>query len=653
MGQLYINDTLMDVSDKTVIAITRQINDVGSIEKVKGDTTNQFKLPKTLHNLNVLGLPGDINLSEKNEYKLLPAKYVEDGVELIPKGFATIEAVNEFIECKVLSGNVEFFDLLEGNINELELPGTDHVWNGHTITMAMGNTTGFIYPIVDYGLLPDNSMDVDYQHMRPAIFCSTIIDAIISRAGFTKAGRIFNDPDYLAEIIPLPDGLKQPDNSKFDFTAKVLSLQRAEHGEYFKVTLVDETENPVNNEGGHWDNANNWYVFEKSATAKFKIKLRIASSSPSEKDFKLGLRMNGEVITYEFIGGTFQVPKFFASETVKVKWPDTNEISIESDFMFFPADTKVEVWGWREKGSPMGGSFVLIVPSDDSQFTLEIGDALYRSEISIAKSLPDISVKDFFKSWMHRYCLLANSDTVNKVIHLNSFDELEANIPRAKDWSDKVTGETDELTFTFSSYAKNNHFKYKEDENVPVESGQGTLTIQDETLENNKDIVTLPFAATTMTAAKLNGLAIASINKIDPTNTDDNGNIKPEYRVKTQPRLLRIYRKDMISAPIRFFDPPNGIVTLGQIDVPLTYFYLDGLRNLDFKSLLTDKYKQLSVALHHAQVINTTLKLNNLDIEEFDHLIPVFIRKYSRYFYVNKISNYIDGQLTKVQLIRI
>ena len=41
------------------------------------------------------------------------------------------------------------------------------------------------------------------------------------------------------------------------------------------------------------------------------------------------------------------------------------------------------------------------------------------------------------------------------------------------------------------------------------------------------------------------------------------------------------------------------------------------------------------------------------DVEAFDPTIPVYVSQLGAYFYVNKIIDFVEGNLTKVQLIKL
>lgn len=645
MGQLYINEQLIDFSQRTVIGITKQINDIATLDKVKGESTNNFKLPKTKTNLQILGLPGDLNFSSGYEYQQLRAKYIEDGEEIIPNGLAEIKSVNEYIEIVVLSGNAEFFDLLEGSIRDLDLSAYNHIWDFEGVLNSLQNDSGYIYPIIDYGNLPADKREIDVQYLRPGIFIHSIIESIISKTGFTAKGDIFQDPDFVSELMPLPDNLKQPDG--FDTSFYFQSLKTADQisynaGGFFKISFPD-TSNSAGNAGGYWDAANSRYVFIKGATVKFSGKFRVGGNNSNFQDFKIGFTKNadpGGVVYYAF----------FAQTTVQVKNRHDADVVVESDEVYFAPGDYVEVWAIRhEPGTSFAHKQFVRAGAN---ITLTLGAATFGSEVSIQKSLPDISIKDFLKSWMYRYCLLVQTDNANKTVTFRSFDDVQKNIPKAKDWSDKIDeGEQDSVEFNIGSYAQQNWFRYKSDSNVTDSYGDGVILINDKTLDLTKDILTMPFAAS-LTTTKLIDIKTALIQKIDPTNTDTQGNVIPDFRISTEPRILRIYKHTFdVNDPVKFFH--NGDQSELNENIPFAYFSLAGRNGLDFTDIIEKRYAQLKRTLNQTKKVTPKLLLNALDMADFDHFTPVFISKYGFYFYVNKVDSYIEGEKTKVELIRL
>ena len=538
MGQLYINDVLMDFSERTIVAATKQVSDIGSIDKVKGNTTNQFKLPLTKKNIETLGLPGDLNFSKGYEYQLLKAKYIENGVEIIPYGFGVIVAVNENIEIKILDGNTEFFDLLDGSIRDLfdsafetslGLPSLNHFWNKATIIASLQNTSGYIYPMIDYGGLGATRY-VNAKELRPAVYIHTIIDRIFKKTGFTPISEVFSDPDFLSEILPFAgDKLEQPDGYGGAFYAKSTktSQQFNTSGKWFRVNLP----NTPATAGGYWNG--NRYTFLQNATVKFNVKAFVNANLSGTRPYKIGLRKNGEGTSVpQPVGGPIIIPVLFASIEAMVSDSQTST-EFESEEIAFNAGDYIEMWAWRE-GAPFHKSFYV----DPGTFVETLmGAALYGSEVSVQKMLPDHSIKDTLKNWMYRYCLIAQTDNVKKTVTFKPFSDVNKNILQAPDWSEKIDmSEVTQREFTIGSYAQSNVFAMKADENVPEGLGNGVISINDKTLDLTKTIVTSLYAAS-QTIYKLNGNQVISIKKISDADLEVG---KLDFTIKTTDRIARV-----------------------------------------------------------------------------------------------------------------
>jgi hypothetical protein len=66
MLQLFLNDNLVDLTDDSPIALTFQINNLAEVKNQQGNTSNQFKLPLTQRNRQILGFPDEVALPMTN-----------------------------------------------------------------------------------------------------------------------------------------------------------------------------------------------------------------------------------------------------------------------------------------------------------------------------------------------------------------------------------------------------------------------------------------------------------------------------------------------------------------------------------------------------------------------------------------------------------
>jgi hypothetical protein len=70
-------------------------------------------------------------------------------------------------------------------------------------------------------------------------------------------------------------------------------------------------------------------------------------------------------------------------------------------------------------------------------------------------------------------------------------------------------------------------------------------------------------------------------------------------------------------------------------------------------STLIENYSGLSRLLTKTNLRKSRFNIPAHKIANLKHYIPVYISQYKSYFYVNKISNYIKGKLTEIELIKL
>jgi hypothetical protein len=212
--QLYLNNQLVDLSDDNPMALTFQINNLAEVKNQQGNTSNQFKLPLTQRNRRILGFPDEIAFTDDKPYQQYPAKIIQDGLEIIPYGVAELNGIDQDTAAiTVLSGNVDFFDAIDGKIYDmgdstnlitqngqnLVWQPYDHLWTVQNAVKSQTNTDGWIWPVVDYGNLvynPSGQCEVNVRYLRPGFFIKTAIDMMLATTGYKATGSLIDDPLY-------------------------------------------------------------------------------------------------------------------------------------------------------------------------------------------------------------------------------------------------------------------------------------------------------------------------------------------------------------------------------------------------------------------------------------------------------------------------
>jgi hypothetical protein len=206
---LIINDQTVDLSDDSVIALTFQVNDLADLKDRQSTFTNSIKLPPTFNNRRVFGFPETGAITQDQPYKYQKVKVIQNGIETVPNGVATLTSVNGDFETSITSGLTGFADII-GNKKISVLPFTQANFNlGNSynlpgVVSSQNNTwqNVFIWSVFSYGISLDPQIDIRY--MRPAMFTYAILKEIETYTGYKFAGKILQNEDFLKEIIQHP-----------------------------------------------------------------------------------------------------------------------------------------------------------------------------------------------------------------------------------------------------------------------------------------------------------------------------------------------------------------------------------------------------------------------------------------------------------------
>src|SRR5690606_3584388 len=107
----------------------------------------------------------------------------------------------------------------------------------------------------------------------------------------------------------------------------------------------------------------------------------------------------------------------------------------------------------------------------------------------------DTQQTDVWKDIMNQYCLVMQTNEINKTIYLNYLNDVTANIQYARDWSNKIVKGGVKVSYDVGDYAQRNYIKYAEDEDVITGKGDGFFNIDDENLISEKELFRLKAAA--------------------------------------------------------------------------------------------------------------------------------------------------------------
>lgn len=678
--QLYINDHLVDLSEDSPIALSFQINNLADVRNQQGNTSNQFKIPLTQRNRQILGFPDNVAFTSDLPYKKYDAKVVQDGLEIVPYGIAELNSVDQDnASMTILSGNVDFFDLIDGKIydmgdktsqwtdygKKLVWQPYEHKWNLNNVVTSQTKTDGWIWPVVDYGLTEDteDAAIMDIRHMRPGFFIKTAIDLLLKSTGYKGTGSLFADPLY-------PLLLCQFSNSNFehgtDYQSNInYKSMSAELGQHFTVANprgeVDRRGNiqfsiisdPDHTTIGRPDDS--YYADELiSVNASFTYSITFRSTQPSRGDYSTKLNIQLRVIDAN-TGLNHLITQHVYDYAARGESTEiiANKQTLSADDLILNPGQRLKVF--YEFGDATGGSFTIV---KGAKFTVtnRISDVQFENNIQCERIFPDISQKDLLKDTLQRFGIICQTDNTGKTISFNSFRDIVNNIPIAKNWTAKCVDQGKQITFQLGNYAQVNYLQYKADENVlPAKFGWSQINIKDQTLPAGSTLFESVFSPTLN--RPFYGRTIAQIKMVDSTDgsTDFNIGVEPRILIDQKVDLRKLNNKT-----ITFTDGKTNVVVNDIVSTP--YFYKEdapdlpngyGKASLHFDDLRQKYYPELEEILTETKKVVRYILLTPRDILELDLLIPVYLEQDSTYYYINKIDSWRKGQPTKVELVKL
>jgi hypothetical protein len=692
--QLYINDQLADLSDDHPIALTFQINNLADVKNQQGNTSNQFKLPLTQRNRQILGFPDDLAFTTNLPYQKYQAKLIQDGLEIIPYGIAELNGIDQnTANITILSGNVDFFDAIDGKLYDMGDSTSlstnygqnllwqqyDHKWDVDNVAGSQQYTEGWIWPVVDYGAISatDFTQPINVHYQRPGFFIKTAIELLLKSAGYKAAGSLLADPLYPLMICQFSNGSFEHGT---DYQTKTddrgLNVQQQaliSIAHPYKRTNTDNGYlkwDTINSDPGHQLTDGNAVFTSKAinevlVTVTFPRVHLFGRVTPHDDSTKLTVAMmyrdpnypstpDTQLTTLQFSFDGYGENINGSNPSGWIRYNDTNGGSILADLDIHNATLSYETqlpanggiylsYTWSGQTPARvdiypGASFVVASQNQTVQFG---------QNIQCERIFPDISQKDLLKDTLQRFGIICQTDNASKTISFNSLRDIVNNIPVAKDWSSKCLNQGKQIAFQLGNYAQINYMQYQNDDNVlPPKFGWSQISIADQTLPATAGLFTSPFTPT-LNRPYYSG-TIAQIKKIDDKSDS------MDFSISVSPRILVDQKTTLPAGKTVTFRDGNGNnrVINGVISTP--YFYKsDGTYSLLFDDLRKKYYPELEKILTQTKKIVRYILLTPRDILELDLLIPVYIQQDSAYYYINKIDAWRKGQPTKVELVKL
>jgi len=648
--ELFLNDVLADLFVREPLRPTFQINDFGEVIDHQSNFTRQFAIPITPNNLKITGFAGGTVSASTIPQTRLSAKYVLNGVEIIPKGEAIVSRFTETqINLVIFSGTFNFFDAVGIlNLTDLDLSVHDFVLDRTTVAGMANDKSPVAFPAVQYGTRTTISENLDIRFQRHATSISTIIDAIFSEQNTNKSGALFTDAFYLNLVLPSTNELYQATSAVLDnrFEARqesvdqILTVDSDVHIIEFNTEITDPNSN--------YDPTTFKYTAVEGWHGRIKVSVEV-------QNIDAGTALAGElrivgadtslVITYVTI--SINVPP----STTKVFEFQTPEDSLIDATQIVQADYKITSLGLSPLPKFLQANDLTFIKGTATR-AAGVG-----TTVEVTANLPIMTQKELLKEVFGLFRVFLQFNETTNTMVATMFKDLVANIilGNVDDWSDLVDTSGRAVLGFSKAYAQVNDLKWAQDQG-PIGLGDGSFSISNVNLSANRNILQTKLASSEIVIvgedreqADLTIWTPGVLTKLnDSTQTE-----------KIKPRLLYL---SSTTDSVDIVDESASVNNVSDAFVGMFEADSGSPNSLDFdgaKGILTKFWAEFTAAAAKGRVLRLPLRLNEKLIKELDFARPKFIRtvigdqEINGHFYVNRIPKYREDRSTQVELIEL
>jgi len=676
---IYVNDEKLDLSAEAVIALTKQVADLKAFTVIKSSFSNTITVPITDTNRRVLENSQVVVSTTELPYLRIPVSVFQDGVQLIAYGYGVIDEAGESFKLVVYDGNIDWTTAL-GTLRLEDMDTTDavHEWDLATIidSHTFPGKIVYSYPPVVGGLYDPTAVDFmqsfvppdlfNIAYLRPYMFMSQVLERIFDQIGYQIEGDILSDTRYTRAVVEC---------SRFDWSRKWYV------GRYIANTMSHLSSRAQTGSGvrfGYLQFIDDTNDVLANASLGFKVFDQLTSpiaepytnfnnlNKPGRYRLKLTLNLN-------VLGSVQVLGNFYPASSVQYVLNSTYPMTLVQGYTNLINNNTTTVLEvdieipelltsgfqrfWLNSTAPNPSSVV-----DKFDFNLLAGSKLevvdwfgsgtftYGDVVNLAFNLPDMSMVDYVRALCNMFGVAPVGDPVDKKVRLVAWNDLEALKPYALDWSAKFdTSKPAPIKPRLEGWARKNNFTYTPDPEGFVAGGfgDGYKLIADEWLPEKRAAVTLPWAAT-QTNEQGWPFVLRSLTDYDPTNPQRDTHFDREGPA-------RVLIVDWNPGSINIAMPSTGVPIITTLtNYQRGYFISSTDQGLDWEgNLLPDYYGFVDSFIAQPKLVTCELMLTPVDVQQFSPFVPVYISKFSSYFFVNKINNWVKGKTCKVELIRI
>lgn len=651
--ELYINDILCDLSSDEVITLLYQSPIFSSLDSIQSNRSYNIALPPTPANMRAIGQAARPDVDADAPYVRLPAALYQDGVPLFTQGFAVVTDIADTINVTLTWGNADNFQpLFDANLRDLgpqlEAAGEDYIeWNEDSAILKKGSAPsgGVVsYPSVafwgiDFGMGLSNP-----KYLHPAIDVWRILYSIQQAHGITIEDyrRLYGTLE-LPPIVPLVSKNGDEVSNKTEaFTFDTYLTNLLDTLIYGVIGWSTVIQDPHEIAFGRctikFDKGNRTIGISMTPSNEadtFTIKVTAFTASPVTR-WVMGiseLDSTSNVVRTQIIAEAASFTQTGIDSTGAYRSYNVVFKSINTTFDISD-DTEISIRIVPNSGFVSSNGGLLNAPT--VRVWTDWEDCAFPTKFPIAPNLPDISQGDFILAMMNMQGLFAYADKDNpNTIKLISIDDIIANVQKNDiiDWSDRVilndihrVDMPDTSVFTIDDLAQSNILDYDNDDDVKTDT-HGTITIRNENIEKEAELVELPFSASENATTDGVNCAVVPIY-------EDDGKGGANYS-ECSPRILA-WKDDQTYN--------SSAICTGRFDPWMKFGGENGI--------VKTRYASYQKVVDRLRIITVRAKLTALDLYNLDYTKPVYIAQFGQIFAIYSVETGEDG-ICDCQLLKL
>ena len=454
-NQLYISGRKVTIGAGQVVALTKQINSIGEIQSRQANLSNNFRVDYFEDNekhLNFAGRPGAQSLYP---YRFLPARYIQNGFEIVRNANAVIKSAGDkSAQIALYWGNNDFFDRLNFKLAELDMSELDHLFTLAAVGALQGD---IVYPYLEFGnnslyfhtdlITSSNFIFQDLLKSYPAVKTAYILQKISERIGMPFEGDILDSIGIQSEALVLTSRKGEIENKEDVLVKSEYNDSSFSRGRYFKHNNIIKAGLPGSFPAQPIPNSSSWAntAFQNKTGEKVLMKFRVVlnltfSKNDEDDDFRFRVQKGDGTFPFEFQETEdFDTPRVYEFEIILL--PNEffrmlfNSISNDPTIQTFP-----------------GSTFEML---DISVPEIQVGD-----KYPVAFNMPDITAFEFVKLVAQKYGVFF--ETENRNVRWLTFDDILKSKGELNTLPvDLIPGSRD-TDFNPGSYFQENRIEYKQ-----------------------------------------------------------------------------------------------------------------------------------------------------------------------------------------------